>query len=279
MREIKRFKPKKKWLFPFSMEREYQRLMRDLVSQMNEISSSDESALLSVVESSSSRSGGADERIRNIIGLITERIENRLSENIVTQKIKQIGFQTSSFNANQFREVINSVFAINLTVYEPWLNDMLDVWTGENTRLIKTVKSEYLGEVERIVRQGWLEGIPGRQVSKEIQKRFELSNGRAQRIARDQIGKLNGQISERRQTDAGIEEYEWLTSRDARVRDEHSAREGKIFRWDNPPKDGHPGREINCRCVAQPILDLDKIRIYGAMPRKSSIININNEGR
>jgi SPP1 gp7 family putative phage head morphogenesis protein len=53
-----------------------------------------------------------------------------------------------------------------------------------------------------------------------------------------------------------VEEYVWSTSRDERVRPSHSAKDGKRFKWNDPPSDtGHPGNEIQCRCVAIPVLD------------------------
>ena len=50
----------------------------------------------------------------------------------------------------------------------------------------------------------------------------------------------------------GIKQYIWSTSGDERVRDSHAENDGKIFSYDDPPPTGHPGDEINCRCVAIP---------------------------
>lgn len=43
-----------------------------------------------------------------------------------------------------------------------------------------------------------------------------------------------------------IEFYVWTTQHDARVREGHAERDGKIFRWDDPPEGGHPSREFDC---------------------------------
>ncbi len=45
--------------------------------------------------------------------------------------------------------------------------------------------------------------------------------------------------------------YKWRTQKDNRVRKEHMEREGKVFNWDTPPFDGHPGEPYNCRCWAE----------------------------
>jgi hypothetical protein len=46
--------------------------------------------------------------------------------------------------------------------------------------------------------------------------------------------------------------YIWRTAGDDKVRPSHAANEGERFAWDNPPDTGHPGEDINCRCVAEP---------------------------
>jgi uncharacterized protein with gpF-like domain len=40
---------------------------------------------------------------------------------------------------------------------------------------------------------------------------------------------------------------------------DHYAREGKVYSWDKPPADGHPGTPIGCRCFAQTIINVDAI--------------------
>ena len=73
------------------------------------------------------------------------------------------------------------------------------------------------------------------------------------------------------QRSAGIKEYRWQTMMDDRVRPLHADRQGLIFRWDKPPSDGHPGMAIRCRCVADPVIDLDD---YGVEPRVRTYIYV-----
>ncbi|QJE73761.1 minor capsid protein [Aerophototrophica crusticola] len=47
--------------------------------------------------------------------------------------------------------------------------------------------------------------------------------------------------------------YVWRTMRDERVRPSHAERDGKVFRWSDPPQGGHPGEASNCRCWAEPV--------------------------
>ena len=64
-----------------------------------------------------------------------------------------------------------------------------------------------------------------------------------------------GRLTEIRQRQLGVAGYRWSTSLDERVRDTHAANEGLFFRWDDPPAiTGHPGEDIQCRCVGIPTL-------------------------
>ena len=52
-----------------------------------------------------------------------------------------------------------------------------------------------------------------------------------------------------------MQQYQWLTSQDERVRPSHVANSGGLFDWASPPPDtGHPGEDILCRCNAVAVL-------------------------
>ncbi len=64
---------------------------------------------------------------------------------------------------------------------------------------------------------------------------------------------LFGFLNQALQAAMGIEFYVWTTQHDARVRGGHVERDGKIFRWDDPPEGGHPSQDFGCRCYARPL--------------------------
>ena len=47
--------------------------------------------------------------------------------------------------------------------------------------------------------------------------------------------------------------YIWRTAGDAKVRPEHAARDGRQYRWDDPPDGENPAEDYNCRCWAEPL--------------------------
>lgn len=78
-----------------------------------------------------------------------------------------------------------------------------------------------------------------------------------------------------RQQNAGIGEYEWSSSHDSRVRPSHRDFDGHIYSWQGSPQapEGPPGWPIRCRCVALPVIDLDRIV---TKPVPGSYINVKN---
>ncbi len=84
-------------------------------------------------------------------------------------------------------------------------------------------------------------------------KKFQKDNGlMASGEARpgDETERMLNKAQDKR---AESECYIWHTAKDDKVRPSHAAREGKIFCWDSPPDDGHPGEDFNCRCWAEPL--------------------------
>jgi SPP1 gp7 family putative phage head morphogenesis protein len=154
--------------------------------------------------------------------------------------------------------LIRARFGMGIDVYrsEPWLAARQANWVAQNTALIKSIAPQYMTSVETIVRQGVMSGTAPKVLAKQIQQASGVTMKRATLIARDQINKANGELTQHRQMDLGIDSYQWDTSNDERVRPSHVAREGKIYSWSKPPEGGgHPGQEILCRCRALPQFD------------------------
>lgn len=170
-------------------------------------------------------------------------------------------FVTNSNQVNKarFYNSIERAIGINLSsvVQNEGLEDTLLATTQENVNLIKSIPQQYLKNIESIVYSGTVQGNSASSMIQQISKQGGVTSRRAKLIARDQSSKLNSALNQQRQQNLGVEEYIWRTAGDERVRDSHRSKNGKIFRWDDPPKDtGHPGFEIQCRCQAEPIINL-----------------------
>lgn len=187
--------------------------------------------------------------------------------------------ETSSNNRNQLFNQLKDHLGVDRAYLldSDEFSNVFDFNLIECVALIKSIPTEYLGKVaEALKREFNGEGQPeGRSLAGQIKEETGISTRRAKFIARDQTAKMNAQFNQVRQQDLGIEEYIWRTAGDQRVvgnpsglfpksnrvHGDHYSRNGKVFRWDTPPVDGHPGIPINCRCVALPIIDFSKLNL------------------
>lgn len=162
--------------------------------------------------------------------------------------------RTGDFQREQLRKQMQESIGIDVFTLEPAMKDRLEAFADGNVALIKSVPDRYFGELKTQVVTGLRQGQRAEDLAKTIADRYGVAESRAQLIARDQIGKLNGELNQARQQALGIEGYVWRTAEDERVRPEHEDRDGEQFDWTDPPEDGHPGFPINCRCIAEPNL-------------------------
>lgn len=139
------------------------------------------------------------------------------------------------------------------------LGPHLDQFREWNQSLIKSAARDYMSDIAGVLDDPDTWGLRIEEIQALLVERGNVSESRAKLIARDQTQKLNANVNQFRQRNAGVSEYEWSTSLDERVREEHMANEGQTFTWGNPPPStGDPGDDVNCRCVAIPVIpDLD----------------------
>lgn len=131
----------------------------------------------------------------------------------------------------------------------------LELATERTLSLMQGMTDDLVRRTSQTLIQGVVQGQRHTEVAKEIAADLGFSQRRARLIARNETATLNGTLNRVRQQQAGVTRYEWSTSLDERVRPLHAEREGRVFRWDRPPSDGHPGEPINCRCVARAIIE------------------------
>lgn len=166
----------------------------------------------------------------------------------------QVGDRANKHQRQQWVNQVKAVAGVEPTKLEPWVAGEIKAFVRENVALIKTIPAEALDQVREHVLEAASKGARHESLRKVLVERMGVAQSRAKVIARDQINKLNGQLTERRQAEAGVKEYIWRTVRDARVRSAHRELDGKRFAWSKPPPEGHPGTAVQCRCYAEPDL-------------------------
>lgn len=190
-----------------------------------------------------------------------EGVDIRLGEPEISSVAGDAAEGVSEHNARELGSVlgIDPRSGVDQIEIDRFIRDNVDLITGLNGRL----RSQIRADVERAIR----DGITGRRLRTILEERLNVSRSRARLIARDQIGKLQGQLNRTRQMRAGVTQYRWAAINDERTRGRHGALgRGGPYSWLSPPvvdlKTGrreHPGGDYQCRCQAIPVISFDDI--------------------
>lgn len=248
------------WLFPRNQEKQYDKILysltNDLKRLIKEILIPEIPSMIAEVQNKTPNDR-ADSFLDRLNGILIQinKIINPKVENTILEMIN-IGMNIANFNKKQSEKLNHTIFGFDIFVDNPWLSDQLNLFSAQNSALIKSLSEEELERVAGVVERGLQQGERFTTIAKSIQKSFGITQRRATLIARDQTTKLNASLTRLRQQEVGVEEYIWQTAGDERVRPTHRHNNDKKFRWDTPPPiTGHPGNDVNCRCIAKPVLD------------------------
>lgn len=169
--------------------------------------------------------------------------------------VEKFGARTDTFQKEQLNRQVRSALGVGLDQIarsEKGIPAMVDGWVAINVDLITTIPADYFDDIRKQLIEGIDAGRRHEKIAEDLAERYGVAESRTALIARDQVGKLYGDLNEQRQQNLGVDGYFWRTSSDNRVRPEHEEREGERFAWNDPPEDGHPGEAVLCRCYAEP---------------------------
>lgn len=246
----------KRWRYPLGIERDYRRAMDAYVNSITEAIEQTLPKVLPQLREDDlddmPPTSGWLEGLRVWLLGVSETIDS----DTVIVKMKRALRQTDRFNRRQFHGMLRSAYEVDVLAAEPYLEKTLIQFEAENIRLIKSIPKDYLERLHGRIVASVRKGTHPRELAQEIRQTYGIPKVRARLIARDQIGKLNGQLNRQRLESIGVTHYRWRGALDARERPEHVAREGQTYAFKNPPWDGNPGEPIQCRCHAEGILPL-----------------------
>jgi len=184
----------------------------------------------------------------------------------------------NQFNRRSFARAMANVIGVDFTsgADGQWLQIEMRSWASENAALIKSIPERMLTDVEGIAQRALRTGADPRETAREIRERFGVTESRARLLARDQVSKLNGQITQGRNQALGLDLYVWSDSSDERVRESHDVMDGKFCTWGDPTVyadtvedaqagrwrqrssiggvEQHPGQDFQCRCVSRAVI-------------------------
>lgn len=192
---------------------------------------------------------------RKLIDEAKSRLQARINVTAIKELATKFAQHTSTFQRIQLNRQTKAALGVDLFTGDRGIPARISGFVSENVALIKSIPEELAARVEkkiaRAVNSGQLHG----DLAKDLQNDFGFPETRAKLIARDQVGKLYGQINASRSQEVGATHFVWRTVGDERVRDDHSDYDGETYAYDDPPGGTLPGEDINCRCSAEIVLD------------------------
>ena len=166
-----------------------------------------------------------------------------------------LGYLSSDFQRGQLAKQARAAVSIDvrkLSGLDRKVPEQITKFAETNAQLIVGLGQRMAEDIAEIVEDGVVAGSRWETIAGRLAHVGQVTESRAALIARDQVGKLFGDINKQRQVNLGVTRYVWRDVGDNRVREEHEARNGESFEWSSPPEGGHPGEEVNCRCYADP---------------------------
>lgn len=171
-----------------------------------------------------------------------------------------------------------------------------------NAKIIKTLPQDIASDVTDYVARETLNGRRASDIARDIALKFpEQTKARADLIARTEVSKTQSALIESRCRQIGVNWYVWRAvgglGGDGRTRFSHRQMADVLVAWDNPPapetlfpvigKHGrryrnslgkyHAGCCPNCRCYAEPVIDLDMFTWPMKIYKNGSIKVINRK--
>lgn len=255
---------------PLGAVRAYQKIVRQIVASLQ--TEIDKSVFVGWESNPVHFSGevprqdaGASSYVRRKLGPIKLIVEEAIKPGTqLSRDIRTVAARVNKKGDIEFKKLIGISPRVELGI-----GAALDAFRDRNVDLIKSLIGNELDEITNILADGEIRGLRVEELRKTVQKQFNVTRSKADLLARDQVLKLNGNLTKTRHEAAGITKYIWTTSHDERVRGNpagkwpngmHYQLDGTVHEWANPPvvsKDGrreHPGGDYQCRCTAYPIL-------------------------
>lgn len=193
--------------------------------------------------------------VNRIVDEISDDWFREMTNERLAALARSFGHRVSDFQRRQLAKQFKALLGIDVLQLEPWLGPKVEAFAGESVALIKSVAQRHFADLETKVVAGLRTGQRWEDLADLIEERYGVAESSAKLVARDQVGKLFGDLNRVRQQSLGVTSFVWRTMNDNRVRDEHELLDGKTFSWDDLPAEGQPGEAINCRCFADPIID------------------------
>lgn len=198
---------------------------------------------------------GEASKAASLLADARKRFADAIQPNNLDTLARRFGRATTDAQREMLKAQTRAALGVDLVTLDKKVPAMIDGFVHENVALIKSLGNKTFDDVEKAVTRAFTSGTDAQDLAEELKNQFGIAERHARLIARDQIGKLNGQVTAARHQEIGLKTFTWRTAGDDRVRDEHQELEGQSFPYDDPPSEGLPGEPVLCRCTADPDFD------------------------
>lgn len=158
------------------------------------------------------------------------------------------------------RSVLSAVDVdLNTVLTAGDVEDTIEAVLNWNVALIRDVSAELQRKISNAVFSGFQRRAAARDIAKEIREATGMARARSIKIAADQTVKLGSRLNRARREQAGIGHYKFRHSGKLHYRPSHKARDGQVFKNDDPriPAGDRAGEPPFCGCTEQAYLTFD----------------------
>ena len=245
--------PKKTWQYPMAVERGYKQWLKKCINSLTKSIKDNLSPIQSFIISHY-RQDDNEIYDRQLAIAISSAIQAGMTQAEIETALMNVYNETDIYNKGQIEAVYKSLGQAPIVYSGDAENTLRSQFTQQNRMLVESIrtdiKTKLIYEINNQVNNGYDEN----EIIAVVNKAKDQAYKRADKIAHNEIGNIDGRMCKQRQRANGITHYQWRTVRDERVRPWHEEREGKIFSWDKPPFDGHPREAPFCRCEPAPCI-------------------------
>ena len=157
-----------------------------------------------------------------------------------------------------------------------------------NAEIIKSLPLDIAKQITDYISEETIKGRRAGAIAEDLILRFpDVTKSKAKLIARTEVSKTSTALTQARCENVGLSWYRWRTSEDGRVRGSHRIMNGVLIKWADPPSperlEGlknapapyHAGCVWNCRCYAEPVVNLDYVKFPVKVYRNGVISMVN----
>lgn len=243
--------------------------------------------------SNGKRQDALDDWLANI-STYKNLVDRVFNKQLIRRLLDNVQGGLINFNKQQIEKSYEKFAGVDLLQFSDDIVGAARLQTENSLSLIEDLGEDIKEKIEKQVFRGMREGLRHEQLMKRIEKSltggkkgvFKSVKNRAKLIARNEVSSFNATLTKQRNENLGIKFYRWVTAKDNRVRDDggpagaknHADLDGRVFPWGDSPVtftvDGKkykfnpapkglfgdvmfPGNEINCRCVARSLINLE----------------------